>query len=128
MIIPWKKIKPYSFMIMVAAYLLAGLYHFIHPEFYLEFIPPYLPNPDLLNILAGVAEISLALFLIPKSTRYFAAVGIILMLIAFIPAHIHMIVLDGKIPNGPELPLWAAWVRLIVLHPMLMYWAWWHRH
>ncbi len=122
-----KKIKPISFWIMISAYFFAGLYHFINPTFYLEFIPPYFSNPVLINTLAGIAEIGLALLLIPQKTRYYAAIGIILMLLAFIPAHIHMIALDGKIPNGPELPLWAAWVRLVVLHPILIIWAWWHR-
>lgn len=120
------KLKPVSLWIMISAYFLAGLYHFINPEFYLEFIPPYLPDANVLNFLAGISEITLAILLVFPKTRKWAAYGIIAMLIAFVPAHVHMIELGGTIPNGPSLPLWAAWVRLVVLHPILIIWAWWH--
>jgi len=61
----------------------------------------------------------------PK-TRPFAAWGIIMMLIAFLPVHTIMIG-DAPLKLGDLLvtPL-LAWVRLVVLQPLLILWAWWY--
>jgi uncharacterized membrane protein len=77
--------------------------------------------------MAGAFELLLALMLIFNKTRQLAAWGIILMLIAFIPVHIDMIIrapflLGGSIMVTP----FIAWLRLIVLQPLLMAWAWWY--
>ncbi len=77
-----------------------------------------------LNILAGIAEIVLAIGLCFTATRNWAIYGIIAMLIAFIPAHIYMIQLGNfKIGSFQMTPL-IGWVRLLVLQPLLMAWAW----
>jgi uncharacterized membrane protein len=66
----------------------------------------------------------LALMLIPKATRKAAAWGIMLMLIAFIPSHIYFIQ-KGKFQLGPiEVTPAIAWLRLLVVHPILLLWAW----
>jgi uncharacterized membrane protein len=62
--------------------------------------------------------------LIPKATRKAAAWGIMLMLIAFIPSHIYFIQ-KGIFQLGPiEVTPAIAWLRLLVVHPMLFFWAW----
>ena len=67
-------------LVLILFYLFAGANHFINPSFYLPIIPPYFLNwANQVNILSGVAEILLALLLIPKSTRLKAGVGIIII-------------------------------------------------
>lgn len=119
--------KKISLIILIAGYLIAGINHFRSPDSYYHIIPPYLPFPVLLNILAGVFEILFALLLIRPKTRKVACYGIILMLIAFIPVHTKMVA-DAPFMLGTLLvtPL-IAWIRLIVLQPLLILWAWWHR-
>ncbi len=109
---------------MAALYLFAGLNHFINPDNYYALIPSYLPFPELLNILAGIAEVIFAVGLFFPKYRKISAWGIILMLIAFIPAHIYFIQIDSCIPDGICVPEWGGWVRLIVIHPILIGWAW----
>ena len=104
-------------------YTVAGLNHFRDPEFYLPLIPGYFPEPELINILSGVAEIVLGLLVFPKSTRRAASIGIIILLVCFIPSHIHFIV-EGGCLGKLCVPGWVAWVRLIVIHPLLIFWAW----
>lgn len=117
--------KKAALIIMIIGYLLAGINHFVHPASYIKIIPPYLPMPAVLNILAGVFEVLFALMLIFERTRKLAAYGIILMLIAFLPVHIDMVTRAplqlGSITVTPLL----AWIRLIVLQPLLIAWAWW---
>ena len=57
-------------------YLVAGVNHFNTPDFYLPLIPPFFPNPELINILSGVAEILLGLGVLYLPTRKRAAWGI----------------------------------------------------
>ena len=105
---------------------MAVINHFRKPEAYYGLIPPYLPEHVILTILAGIAEISFSLLLIFTATRKWAAYGIILMLLAFIPAHIYFIKVGSCLP-GLCLPQWVGWLRLVVIHPLLLLWAWWCR-
>lgn len=116
--------KKINFVLIPLFYIGAGINHFWHPAGYYKIIPDYLPNPYLINICAGIAEIILgALFLFPK-TRTFAAYGIITMLILFIPAHVVMIRNGFCLSNGYCMPQWAVWIRLFPLQFVLMLWAW----
>ena len=118
------KVKKISLALLIIGYLLAGIKHFRIPAFYIGIIPKYLPFPNILNTLAGVLEIAGGLGLILKSTRKFAAWGIVLMLIAFIPVHIAMFSGHTQIGATHVQPIWA-WVRLF-FQPVLIVWAWWH--
>ena len=114
------------FLILILFYLFAGVNHFINPSFYLPIIPPYFIKWDnQINILSGVVEILLALLLIPKSTRTNAGMGIIIMLLAFIPSHIYFIQ-KGEFMIGTFLfnPLKSS-IRLFIGQPLLILWAYW---
>ncbi len=118
-------LKNISLTILVIGYLVAGANHFIHPQGYYRIIPSYLPYPVLLNVLAGFFEILFALLLIRPKTRKVASYGIILMLIAFVPVHVTML-MESPLKVGDLLVTPAiAWIRLL-LQPVLMLWAWWH--
>jgi len=114
-------------ILLVVFFLFAGSYHFINPSFYYDQIPPYFSNPTVINYSAGILEILLAIGIAIKKTRYWAAIGIVFLLVAFIPTHWHVIKQDGCIPTAYCVPLWLAWVRLLVLQPLLMLWAWYAR-
>ena len=115
-----KKISRYLFGVL---FILAGANHFISPEAYLPLIPPYLPWPEFLNLLSGFLEVALGAGLMTERYRRLSAAGIILLLIAFIPAHIHHIAMDGCVSERICVPVWAAWIRLLVLQPLLILWA-----
>ena len=121
-----KLLKKIGLFVLVAGYLLAGANHFRSPDSYIHIIPHYIPLPKLMNLLAGIFEILFGLLLIFKVTRFWAAWGIILMLIAFLPVHIDM-VLHAPFQLGSlyVTPL-IAWIRLVVLQPLLILWAWWY--
>jgi len=118
--------KKISLYVMAALYLLAGLNHFRNPQVYYTIIPPWIGNAALVNTLAGIAEIVLAILLLFNATRRWACYGIMLMLIAFVPTHIYMLQ-EGLGLNGNAAPAWLLWIRLIILQPLLIFWAWVHR-
>ena len=81
---------PWHLYVMAFLYILAGINHFKNPGMYIRIIPPFFPNPKLLNILSGVAEIILGILLIVPFTTQFAAWGVIALLIAVFPANVYM--------------------------------------
>jgi uncharacterized membrane protein len=118
-------LKKALLIIMIIFYIFAGYYHFANPAFYYPIIPPYLSEwSKSLNILSGIMEISLALMLIPSGTRKAAAWGIFIMLVAFIPSHIYFIQKGHFLLGTLEITPFIAWFRLLVVHPVLLLWAW----
>jgi uncharacterized membrane protein len=121
-----KKLKKGSLVLLIIGYLAAGFNHFRVPDFYKAIIPPYLPHPEIINVLAGCCEIGFAILLIFAKTREFAAWGIVFMLIFFIPVHIEMVRnVPYRLSGAVVLPV-LAWIRLVVLQPLLIWWAWWY--
>lgn len=109
---------------LIGFYLFAGSYHFVNPDFYYDLIPDYLPYPKLINYTSGVLEILLALGVVFPKTRLIAAKGIIILLLLFVPSHVYFIQIGSCIENGLCVPEWLGWVRLVVIHPLLILWAW----
>src|SRR5476651_194759 len=118
-------LKKISLVILIVFYILAGINHFRSPDGYIRIIPAYLPVPHLLNLLAGFFETAFGLMLIFKQTRKMAAWGIILMLIAFLPVHIDMIIHAPMMMGNLKVTPLIAWMR-IPLQGLLILWAWWY--
>jgi uncharacterized membrane protein len=89
-----------------------GFLHLLTPDFFVAIIPRKLPNPEWLNVLSGLAEIVLGVFLLEPRVRVFAAWGVIALLIAVFPANVNMM-LENIGPGGPGTgsPV-VNWVRL----------------
>ncbi len=119
--------KKAGLILMATLYFIAGVNHFIHPGTYYKIIPPYLPDHQLINSVSGALEIIAATFLIFNATRRAGVYLIILLLVAFIPAHVYMIQAGWCLRSGYCFPQWVIWLRLILLQPILIYWAWMYR-
>lgn len=109
---------------LIGFYLVAGIYHFINPEFYLGLIPDYLPYPEFINYLSGFLEIGLALGVALPKTRMLAVKGIIVLLVLFIPSHVYFIQIGSCVETAFCISPWISWVRLLLIHPLLLLWAW----
>jgi uncharacterized membrane protein len=119
--------KRISLYLQSGFYFFAGINHFINPNFYLPLIPDYLPLHELINILSGIVEIILGILLFLPQTRKIASWGIAAMLVLFIPSHVHFIVIGHCVDGGLCVDPWIGWLRLIVIHPLLIFWALYHR-
>ena len=113
---------PLHLYLFSALFIVAGINHFIIPEIYLGIIPPYLPYPALLNYFAAVTEIGLGTLLLFEKTKKLSAVLIIMLLIAFIPAHIFMIQIAPFYLGKIYISVFVAWLRLPV-QLLLILWA-----
>ena len=118
--------KKISLLIMATFYVIAGINHFVHPLSYYALIPPYFPFPDRINMVAGLGEIVFSCLLFLPATQKAGALGIVVLLILFIPAHIYMIQKGGCMSLSLCVPVWVAWVRLFPLQFVLIAWARWY--
>lgn len=100
----------------------AGVMHFVSPQFFIDIVPDYLPNAELLVIVSGVFEILGGVGLLVPATRRFAALGLVALFIAVFPANIHMAVHHITPTGSPTLPSWMPWARL-PLQGLLIWWA-----
>lgn len=111
--------------VMAAFYAFAGFNHLMNPQFYLAIMPPDLPNPEWLNVLSGLAEIVLGVFVLEPRVRVLAAWGIVALLIAVFPANLYVALHDVG-AEGPGTGAGALnWVR-IPFQAVFIAWAWWY--
>ena len=119
------RIKFLLLWVMAVVYVLAGFNHLVNPDFYVAIMPPGLPNPEWLNLISGLAEIVLGVFLLDPRTRPFAAWGIIALLVAVFPANLYVALenvgLDGPGTGDPTF----NYVRL-PFQALFLVWAWWY--
>ncbi|MFT7082864.1 MAG: putative membrane protein [Nonlabens sp.] len=115
-----KKALLYSFIIL---YAIAGVLHFLIPEVYLEAIPDWLGNKMLVNYTAGIVEISVALLAFFSKTRKTAGIITMAMLLAFSISHVYFLQ-NGSCARDFCIPFWIGWMRLLIVHPLLIFWAW----
>ena len=102
----------------------AGFMHLISPDFFVAIIPAELPNPEWLNVIAGLAEIVIGVYLLEPRTRVLAAWGVIALAIAVFPANVNMMI-ENIGPEGPGTgnPV-VNWIRL-PFQAVFVLWGWW---
>lgn len=98
-----------SIIIMSILYIGVGIKHFTNPMWFIKIVPPILPFKLSLVYISGFFEILLGTMLLFPVTRYIAAWGLILLLIAVFPANIYLAMTNGAALNTTPL---IAWGRL----------------
>jgi uncharacterized membrane protein len=109
-------------LLLSTLFLAAGALHFIAPRLYLRIVPPGLPAPLALVYISGAAEILGAIGLLVPAARSYAAWGLVVLLIAVLPANIYMATAHLAAP-GIMGQSWTQWLRIPLQIP-LIYWAW----
>jgi uncharacterized membrane protein len=102
-----------------ALFIVAGVLHFVRPNWYMKIMPPYLPWHRPLVLISGAAEVGLGALLLVPRFRAIAAWGLITLLIAIFPANIYVYQHQEILPASPTLHL----LRL-PLQGLLIVWAW----
>jgi uncharacterized membrane protein len=108
--------------LLALLFILAGVNHFRDPGFYLRIMPPYLPWPSALHLIAGFFEFVFGVMLLIPRFQKWAAWGLIALLLAIFPANIHMAVNHHLYP---EVSMVFLWIRL-PLQFVPIAWAWWY--
>ena len=100
-------------------FIVAGTFHFLKPEMYLQIMPPYFPAPQLLVAVSGAAEIAGGIGLLIRPLRQAAGWELIALLVAVFPANIYMLQHSGQFHIAP----WILWTRL-PLQIVFGAWVW----
>jgi len=98
----------------------AGALHFFVPGKYAAMIPAILPTPMVWVYLSGAAEVVCGLGLLQRRRRRAAAWCTVALLIAILPANVHVALSGGSIEGLPE----AGWYYVARVPFQLVYVAW----
>ncbi len=104
-----KSLKFFSIYFMGLFYLSIGIKHFTDPDWFVRIVPPILPYKIELVYISGFFEVVFGILLVIKHTRYYAGIGLIILLIAVYPANIYLALTNGApLDTTP----FIAWGRL----------------
>ncbi len=108
--------------ILAVFFVVAGLNHFRSSAIYLGMMPPWLPAPEAMNAISGLAECLGGLGLLVASVRRLAGWGLIVLLVAVFPANLH-VALQGHMPGTDFSPA-TLWWRLPFQAVFIVWVAW----
>jgi len=86
----------------------AGVQHFLKPEFFVPYVPQFLPLKMEIVYASGVFEVLFGLLLFIKKYAKIAAWGIFVLLLLFLPIHIWDVISETPVIGSKK----AAWIRL----------------
>ena len=111
-----------SLVVLAAAFVGAGVLHFVRPRMFEAIVPRWLPAPRALVLLSGAAEIAGGVGLLVPGLRVAAAWGLAALLVAVFPANVEMARHAERFASVA--PRWALWARL-PLQAVLIAWVLW---
>ena len=120
-----KTIKLITIVILSLFYISVGIWHFIDPAWFVQIMPPSLPMHYEAVYVSGFFEILFGAMLLSLRTRYYAAWGLILLLIAVYPANIYLAFNEAPQKALKITAFDASWVRLPIQFVLLGL-AYWH--
>jgi uncharacterized membrane protein len=119
--LPWLATPQDRAAVAVALFFIgAGVMHFAMPLRYEAMIPPQLPSPRFWVLLSGAFQVAGGVGMLLRRTRRLAALGLIALLFAILPANIHEARANTASHVLP-LPDWYFWLRIPF---QLVYVAW----
>ena len=120
--LPEGGLRAASVVVLAAAFVGAGVLHFVRPHVFEAIVPPVLPAPRLLVLVSGAAEVLGGLGLLVPSVRPWAGWGLVALLVAVFPANVYMATAAERFSGVA--PAWALWARL-PLQAVLVAWVVW---
>lgn len=105
-------------------FIIAGILHFLKPQFFVQIMPDYIPYHLAMVYISGIAEIAGGIGILFEKTQIWAGWGLILLLIAVFPANINMTIESVQKSGYTSLFSLATILRL-PLQFVLIYWVYW---
>lgn len=102
------KIWPVLKIVFALFMIYAGVQHFLKPDFFVPFVPKFLPFKLAVVYISGVFEIGFGMLLFFKKYAKMAALGIFVLLLLFLPIHIWDVISETPVIGSKT----AAWIRL----------------
>ncbi|HQS97931.1 MAG: hypothetical protein B7X90_08290 [Novosphingobium sp. 17-62-19] len=90
-------------LVLALFYFVAGIFHIIAPKPFLSIMPAWVPAPEAVVLLTGIAELLGAVGLVQwfsLSLRRATGIGLALYAVCVFPANINHFILDMAQPDG----------------------------
>lgn len=104
-------------------FIVLGALHFVRPGFYVPIMPPYFAVPLFWVLLSGVLEILGGVGLLLEVWRRRAAYALALLMVAFFPVHVHMLVDPASVGVAEVAPVLLFW-RLALQFVLITLFVW----
>lgn len=98
--------------------ILGGVNHFLTPQTYFPFIPDFLPQA-IINYLAGAIEMVLGIGIFIPAFRHKASLGVLGLMVLFLPIHIIDVFRDYPVIGSHFLALIRVPIQFVFIG-----WAW----
>ncbi|WP_313393046.1 DoxX family protein [Sphingobium yanoikuyae] len=108
---------------LALAYAIAGAAHLMRPAGFVAITPHWVPEPQIVVALTGIAELAGAAGLMIPATRRAAAIALALYALCVWPANFNHALHDIPL-GGVHLSWWYHGPRL-ALQPVIIWWALW---
>lgn len=115
--------RPVARGALALAYAIAGLAHLRSPAGFVAITPAWVPWPEQVVLLTGLAELAGAAGLLIPFLRRAAAIGLALYAVCVWPANLNHALHDIPL-SGIQLGWWYHCPRLL-LQPAIVWWALW---
>lgn len=99
----------------------AAHFNSLRPEM-VRMVPPWVPDPELMVTITGIAEVLGGIGLLIPATRVAAAIGLMLLLVSVLPANVHAALADVPLRGQPPMAL-VPRVSLQVVFLTLVWWS-----
>jgi uncharacterized membrane protein len=108
-------------ILLALVYFVAGIAHIKSPAGFLQITPGWVPFPEQVIFLTGIAEIAGAAGLLIPRLRYAAGIGLALYALCVYPANINHAL--NNIAIGGETASWLYHGPRLAFQPVLIWWA-----
>lgn len=108
---PNKQFRDNLRLALGVSFIITGVTHFLMPDIFIKMMPPFLPWPLALVYISGVFEILGGLGLMLARTKFWAAIGLVLLLVAVFPANIYVALNNVQLGGVMSAPIYQ-WLRL----------------
>ncbi len=108
-------------ILLALVYLVAGIAHIKSPAGFLQITPGWVPFPEQIIFLTGIAEIAGAVGLLIPRVRYAAGIGLALYALCVYPANINHAL--NNIAIGEATASWLYHGPRLAFQPVFIWWA-----
>ncbi len=104
-------------------YFAMGVMHLRSPDGFVAITPHWVPAPELVVALTGIAEIAGAIGLITRNWRKAAGIGLALYAVCVFPANVNHAI--NNLPLGGTTQSWWYHGPRLLFQPVFVWWALW---
>ena len=119
--LPLRLPKRFALIGLSLAFVVAGVHHFVNPDFYIRIMPAFLPAHRALVYVSGVLEILGGVAVLIPGIRAAGGLGLVLLLIVILPANLHMALNPDRFPDMSPAALYAR----LPFQALFIAWAYW---